>query len=73
MRTAGRLGRPEVLVLAVLAVVFLLLAALTYRSVTASPSSAVDDQCGKPVPERTGGWFCYVPTTPDPSPSPGRS
>jgi cytochrome c peroxidase len=23
--------------------------------------SSQDDQCGKPVAERTGGWFCYGP------------
>ena len=30
-----------------------------------------DDQCGKPLPERTGGWFCYAPDPATNSPTSG--
>ena len=71
MATTERVGRPPLLLIAVMALLLALLAALTYRAMTRS--NAVDDQCGKPVSERTGGWFCYVPVTPDESPVPGRT
>jgi hypothetical protein len=30
-----------------------------------------DDQCDRPVAERTGGWFCYEPGDVPPSPGTG--
>jgi hypothetical protein len=69
MATTQRAERPPLLLIAVMALLLALLAALTYRAMTRP--SAVDDQCAKPVPERTGGWFCYVPAGGGGSPSPG--
>jgi hypothetical protein len=44
----------------------LLLAAATSALVLATTAAVAvhdraDDQCAKPVAERTGGWFCYEP------------
>ena len=29
-----------------------------------------DDQCGRPVAERDGGWFCYEPDPSERQPAP---
>jgi uncharacterized membrane protein YdfJ with MMPL/SSD domain len=58
--------RPPVLLLAVVVIV---LVALAGYLVTSRSAASGDDQCAKPMAERTGGWFCYSPG--DGSPSPG--
>jgi len=51
---------PRRRVIAALALVVLVLAGTAYRLT----ARGENDQCSRPVSERTDGWFCYEPDGP---------